>query len=108
MNTGNIGRVCPPANPLWSGRADRYIKNRIKTGDYNDTNEKPFVPPGATADAAVPGLDPRASEDCLFLDVFVPEDVFGFAQQGYGVPVLVWIYGGEFDEHIVVGRNRVS
>lgn len=40
--------------------------------------------------------DPRISEDCLFLDVFVPEQILASAEQGYGAPVLVWFYGGGY------------
>jgi len=36
------------------------------------------------------------SEDCLFLDVFAPRQVFESAGLGYGAPVLVWIYGGGY------------
>lgn len=56
----------------------------------------PYVPSGANASAVVPPPDPRESEDCLFLDVFVPEDVFENAGKGFGAPVLVWIYGGGY------------
>jgi carboxylesterase type B len=38
-------------------------------------------------------LDPRTTEDCLFLDVLTPKDVF---QKGGNVPVIVWIYGGGY------------
>ena len=51
---------------------------------------------GANVSSPVPEADPRESEDCLFLDVFVPEDVLSKAGQGYGAPVLVWIYGGGY------------
>lgn len=44
----------------------------------------------------MPTPDPRESEDCLFLDVFVPEDVLNNAGKGNGAPVLVWIYGGGY------------
>lgn len=39
------------------------------------------------------------SEDCLFLDVFVPEKIFHSAHRhrsGGGAPVLVWIFGGGY------------
>jgi carboxylesterase type B len=40
---------------------------------------------------------PLETEDCLFLDVFVPEKIYDRADSsGYGVPVLVWIYGGGY------------
>ena len=45
-------------------------------------------------------MDPRTSEDCLFLDVVVPTSIFKEAiprkQPGKGAPVLVWIYGGGY------------
>jgi carboxylesterase type B len=50
----------------------------------------------ANSSSPVPAADHRESEDCLFLDVFVPEDVLSKAGQGYGSPVLVWIYGGGY------------
>lgn len=40
--------------------------------------------------------DGRTSEDCLFLDVIVPQEIFDQRDQGYGAPVLVWIYGGGY------------
>lgn len=40
-------------------------------------------------------MDPRTTEDCLFLDVLVPK-VFDKARNGTKVPVLVWIYGGGY------------
>lgn len=55
-------------------------------------------------------MDPRTSEDCLFLDVVVPKNIFDRAQQHTDrgkqhkpfipknklAPVLVWIYGGGY------------
>ncbi len=43
--------------------------------------------------ATAPALDPRTSEDCLFLDVIVPENVF---EKNTSAPVLVWVYGGGY------------
>ena len=47
--------------------------------------------------------DPRTSEDCLFLDVIVPEQVLQkaaptnkSAPNAALAPVLVWIYGGGY------------
>ena len=39
------------------------------------------------------------SEDCLFLDVYVPEKIFESAQgqlTGVGAPILLWIFGGGY------------
>lgn len=47
-------------------------------------------------------MDPRTSEDCLFLDVMVPKMIFDRAQSKRPVPkkvlapVMVWIYGGGY------------
>lgn len=41
-------------------------------------------------------MDPRTTEDCLFLDVVVPKRIFDNAGQGSGAPVLVWFYGGGY------------
>lgn len=44
----------------------------------------------------LPQIDPRTTEDCLFLDVVVPKKIFDNAGSGSGAPVLVWIYGGGY------------
>ena len=40
-------------------------------------------------------VDPRTSEDCLFLDVLLPKKVWETRNHSHA-PVLVWIYGGGF------------
>jgi carboxylesterase type B len=37
--------------------------------------------------------DPRENEDCLFLDVIVPQKVFENAGKSTPVPVMVYIHG---------------
>ena len=48
----------------------------------------------------LPSLDPRTTEDCLFLDVVVPQTILKSASNKTnltsGAPVLVWIYGGGY------------
>jgi acetylcholinesterase len=58
---------------------------------------EPYVPPGANSSSVVPPAGPLETEDCLFLDVVVPEKIYQRANSsGYGAPVLVWIYGGGY------------
>jgi len=58
---------------------------------------EPYIPAGAESSSAVPSPGPLETEDCLFLDVFVPESIYQRANSsGYGAPVLVWIYGGGY------------
>lgn len=51
----------------------------------------PFLP------SDIPPVDPRTSEDCLFLDVLLPRGVWERRESvSSRVPVLVWIHGGGF------------
>ena len=52
-------------------------------------------PPPTLSAPGVPVRDPRETEDCLFLDIVVPQRIFA-KKSGPGAPVLVWIYGGGF------------
>ncbi|KAJ4365578.1 hypothetical protein N0V83_008198 [Neocucurbitaria cava] len=93
INNGDIGRICPQAGPLWGQYATLFLESLLLgTTPSNQT----FVAPGANSSSPVSPRDPRESEDCLFLDVFVPEDILSKAGKGYGAPVLVWIYGGGY------------
>lgn len=49
-----------------------------------------------SSSGGLPAVDPRTTEDCLFLDVVVPKAIFDNAGKGKGAPVLVWIYGGGY------------
>ena len=71
------------------------------------TKDKPFNFTAVNAsfyadtEAAKPTLsDQRTTEDCLFLDVIVPQKTFDFPEDNgnvtKGSPVLVWIHGGGY------------
>lgn len=66
--------ICPQAYPKW-----------LTAGAVT-----PFTP------ADIPPVDPRTSEDCLFLDVLLPKGVWK-TRQSSRAPVVVWIHGGGFD-----------
>ncbi|KAK9367927.1 alpha/beta-hydrolase, partial [Lipomyces kononenkoae] len=91
VDDGMTGRICPQAEPAWEGTAAAFVKS-ILTG----TN---FEPPNSTG---IPAVDPRTTEDCLFLDIIVPQAVFDFkacssrTKPKSGVPVVVWLYGGGY------------
>ena len=70
------------------------------------------------AGAAVDAPSSEPSEDCLYLNVFVPEDgasssaeidsYTGVNHRSNGLPVVVWIHGGGFDSgsaHPIGGGN---
>ncbi|OCL04861.1 alpha/beta-hydrolase [Glonium stellatum] len=89
VHNGNIGRVCPQATPSWYNTAGVFVTDILLSKAFNPSSSIPTP-------TATPAPDPRISEDCLFLDVFVPRQVFESAGLGYGAPVLVWIYGGGY------------
>lgn len=88
IDRGDVGRVCPAASPVWeTAIAPSFVVDYLFHRPFNgSTNVSSY---GYTPSP----LDPRTTEDCLFLDVLTPKDVF---QKGGKVPVIVWIYGGGY------------
>lgn len=69
VNDGSQSVICPQAMPEWMILA---------------TGRNKFT------------VDPRTSEDCLFLDIVVPQETFNFKNETNSMPVVVWIFGGGF------------
>lgn len=94
----NIRFAQPPVGDLRFKRpvtpppASNGIQNGIVP--QNSTNCIQTVPHWLVP---APGLNGTTwgSEDCLFVDVYVPDGV-SMASAGTGLPVLHWIYGGGF------------
>lgn len=98
VNDGSVGRICPQANPAWEAVASSFITDYL--------SGQPFNLSASTANSSrmassLPPQDSRTTEDCLFLDVVVPQQIYSSAanttaNRTGGAPVLVWIYGGGF------------
>ncbi|KAI5204271.1 carboxylesterase family protein-like protein [Aureobasidium subglaciale] len=92
VQTGSDSRTCPQASPAWEAIAAQFIpaylfgKTNFTMSDFNLTTSSSNSSAASTA-------DPSENEDCLFLDVVVPEAIFNSNEQH---PVLVWIYGGGY------------
>ncbi|KAI5249165.1 carboxylesterase family protein-like protein [Aureobasidium subglaciale] len=88
VQTGSDSRTCPQASPAWEAIAAQFIpaylfgKTNFTMSDFN-----------LTTSSSAAAADPSENEDCLFLDVVVPEAIFNSNEQH---PVLVWIYGGGY------------
>ena len=91
VNKGENDKICIQASPGW-------VQQKVLS-ENNLTIEDLGKP------------SPRESEDCLFLDVLVPTNVWekeakkktrGKADSG--APVLVWIYGGGYTAGSKIGR----
>ena len=122
VNNGSVGRICPQASPKWELIAATFAVEYLTGKPFNATlaNET-----AAAQSSGYPKQDPRTTEDCLFLDVVVPQKIFAKANastsahsasvtqiadgqiqapmasstnntNSTGAPVLVWIYGGGY------------
>lgn len=97
VQNGSVGRMCPQGFPIWSQDIQPdFLLSLLTNSTFNkstDVSSYPYVP--------YP-VDPRTTEDCLFLDVVVPKKIFNRAQNKTLVPkqslapVVVWIFGGGF------------
>lgn len=93
MNDGQDGRVCPQGYVSWAKERGLFEKAYLA----NPNNISSFInipPPGIDTKASPPKQeDDRANEDCLFLDVFTPVQVYEKANScennTAGAPVLV-------------------
>lgn len=96
VQDGSVGRICPQATPIW----EQYIMPEfllslaegVPFNQSTNISSYPYVPQK---------LDARTTEDCLFLDVIVPQKVFNRSQgirssRKRLAPVLVWIDGGGY------------
>ena len=96
MNDGRVGHICPQALPGWEYIAQNFsvawVEGQGNSFNFTKAEDTLLAAAAANPKALTPTPDPRTSEDCLFLDVFVPKAVFnkgGPASKG-GAPVLVW------------------
>ena len=122
VNNGSVGRICPQATPQWEFIAATFDVEYLTGQMFNATLATASV---ASQSSGFPRQDPRTTEDCLFLDVVVPQKIFAKANtsttansssvsqitdgqiqvatassskstNSTGAPVLVWIYGGGY------------
>ena len=78
MNDGSLGYICPQATPGWYAAAIAGLPDKGAA-----------IPPGPPTQ--------QESEDCLFLDVIAPAQLFnngGSQSSGSLAPVLFNIHGG--------------
>lgn len=99
MQTGGQARICNQAFPPWFTVQEQFITEYL-SGQPITVNQSTVDAYNLTLSAStVAPQGPTATEDCLFLDVFVPQGIFDRAGTGAaGAPVLVWIYGGKSHE----------
>ena len=87
--------------PLGQLRFARPVKKENLTSPYNATE---FGPGCLQVKNLIPGRVPELSEDCLFLNIFVPEA----PSLSSKLAVMVWIYGGGFKAGYSNGYNAAT
>ena len=91
VHTGEGRASCPQGLQDYLTVTLQFMNQYLTTGTWNTSTFNlsapiPYGPP--------PG---PISEDCLFLDVLVPDNVFKRTHHNkLGAPVLVWIHGGSY------------
>ncbi|KAL6829642.1 Alpha/Beta hydrolase protein [Trichoderma sp. SZMC 28015] len=104
VNNGSIGVICPQAIAAWNSGSNAFVQAY--------THGVPFAKAAmlgeqAQQNAKIPPLDPRTTEDCLFLDIFVPKKVFDGRGSGMKAPVYLWIHGGGYKQGDKTGDSNV-
>jgi carboxylesterase type B len=89
INRGTVGKICPQSSGSWYDIAADFVPSYFLGEKFNFTKAEMNLPPHPKA-----GEDGRETEDCLFLDVYVPKPVWDSGSPD--APVLVWIHGGGF------------
>ncbi|KAH8124799.1 Alpha/Beta hydrolase protein [Trichoderma asperelloides] len=100
VNNGSIGIICPQAVAAWNSGSNAFVQAY--------TNGVTFVKAAmlgeqAQRNAKISPLDPRTTEDCLFLDAFVPKKVFDGMGSGMKAP----IHGGGYTKGDKTGDSNV-
>ncbi|KFX97985.1 hypothetical protein V490_02525 [Pseudogymnoascus sp. VKM F-3557] len=108
VHDGNTGASCMQGDPAWylSVAAGVVLPAFIKGENVSSIAGKAAGSQGSGSSGTpslsdIPKQDPTWSEDCLFLDVLVPQAIYDSPRRTEkkgkgGAPVLVWIYGGGF------------
>jgi len=91
--TGEDGHVCYQAVPNWFESVPG-VTPQLLGGNVNSTYVNASEHATPLSRAQVPLPIPHESEDCLFLDVHVPEKTLFNRNNSDGATVFVWIHGG--------------
>lgn len=110
VQDGSEGRICPASSPSWFTFNREWTPAYLEGEGFNGTMQQLNAINSTIPERAA---DPRTNEDCLFLDVLVPEKIYDLkdiARNFTPAPVLVWIYGkqGARNANRCIGLHRSS
>ncbi|SCO82732.1 related to cholinesterase [Fusarium oxysporum] len=96
VQTGLDERICPQAKPAWMAEAYSWLLPYLAKGIVPNSTAVLEESRLALNVSSLQHRDPLESEDCLFLDVIVPQRVFENAGRSTPAPVMVYIHGGGY------------
>jgi hypothetical protein len=75
VNDGQHGAICPQAGPAWTATAEPFLGLYLTGGNISNYTHPTHATTTSISSSSL-SIDPRTSEDCLFLDVIVPQKIF--------------------------------
>ncbi|KZL79689.1 carboxylesterase family protein (secreted protein) [Colletotrichum incanum] len=106
VNDGQTPGICPLKLPVWFGFSTLYQTGQLSLDEVDSMfTELQNLSPGSDAsliDQYITEPDLIVTEDCLTLDVVVPETIWEKVHDASetgdrdAAPVLVWLYGGGY------------
>ncbi|KAK1634242.1 carboxylesterase [Colletotrichum phormii] len=102
VNLGQKASVCPAAFPAWYGISSLYQSGQLSLDEVSSTFAKSqSVTPKSGSESIgryLSAADTTVTEDCLALDVVVPDKLWGKSRNNShsAAPVIVWLHGGSY------------
>lgn len=103
VQRGELERICFQSQPAFELTIlgpwiDAYLSNDTESFYKKYPNSPPPPPIPANLTELFPPLLPAETEDCLFLDVYVPKEIFdqkdSRTRKKKGSAVFLWVHGG--------------
>ncbi|SMQ53749.1 unnamed protein product [Zymoseptoria tritici ST99CH_3D1] len=114
VQNGTQPVVCPQAGPVWNALtyeyAEAYSQGNASLLSYEAGKTLATVTPDVPLNLLKASFPPGMTEDCLFLDVVVPQKIFEGNVSDYsngGADVVIYIHGGAYSlgDKAVVGAT---
>ncbi|KAJ5972445.1 Carboxylesterase type B [Penicillium vulpinum] len=103
VNGEGLGNICPQSQACWFNVQSEFVSAVTAGSDFNFTAayDQVYQQDSCTNPRPIAEQNPLESEDCLFLDVYVPEKVISKgglekAKPNTGAPVLVYFQDGAY------------
>lgn len=109
LQHGKRDRICFQSQPYWQLKTlgpwiDAWTSKDLGRFFKEFPNPPPLPAIPRNLSELFPQLLPSETEDCLFLDVHVPKEIFDGRGERKGSPIFLWVHGGG----LVLGAKNVE